>query len=90
MQYFPVAEAASNVSPFGRQIKVPAPPSCTASVAEPSVYTCIHVACGQKPSMCESVRSFLDVSSWSLVTVGIVVLIVRLLLVRSDDMGGLE
>ena len=29
--------------------------------------------------MCESVRSFLDASSWSLVTVGIVVLIVRLL-----------
>ena len=29
--------------------------------------------------MCESVRSFLDVSSWSLVTVGIVILIVRLL-----------
>ena len=40
--------------------------------------------------MCESVRSFLDESSWSLVTVGIVVLIVRLLLVCSDDMGGLE
>ena len=40
--------------------------------------------------MCESVRSFLGVSSWSLVTVGIVVLIVRLLLVFSDDMGGLE
>ena len=31
--------------------------------------------------MYESVISFLDVSSWSLVTVGIVVLIVRLLLV---------
>ena len=30
-------------------------------------------------------RSFFDVSSWSIVTVGIVVLIVRLLLVRSDD-----
>ena len=30
------------------------------------------------------------VSSWSLVTVGIVDLIVRLLLVCSDDMGGLE
>ena len=40
--------------------------------------------------MCDSVRSFLDVSSWSLVIVGIVVLIVRLLLVCSDDMGGLE
>ena len=40
--------------------------------------------------MCESVGSFFDVSSWSLVTVGIVVLIVRLVLVCSDDMGGLE
>ena len=40
--------------------------------------------------MCESVRSSLDASSWSLVTVGIVVFIVRLLLVCSDDMGGLE
>ena len=40
--------------------------------------------------MCESVRSFLDVFSWSLVTVCIVVLIVRLLLVCADDMGGLE
>ena len=40
--------------------------------------------------MCESVRSCLDVSSWSLVTVDIVVLIVRLLLVCSDDMGRLE
>ena len=39
--------------------------------------------------MCGSVRSCFDVSSWSLVTVGIVVLIVRLLLVCSDDMGGL-
>ena len=37
--------------------------------------------------MCESVKSFFDVSSWSLV---IVVLIVRLLLVCSDYMGGLE
>ena len=32
----------------------------------------------------------MDVSSWSLVTVSIVVLIVRLLLVYSDDMSGLE
>ena len=40
--------------------------------------------------MCEGVGSYLDVFSWSLVTVGIVVLIVRLLLVCSDDMGGLE
>ena len=40
--------------------------------------------------MYESVRRFLGVSSWYLVTVGIVVLIVRLLLVCSDDMGGLE
>ena len=40
--------------------------------------------------MCDTVRSILDVSSWSLVTVGMVVLIVRLLLVCSDDMGGLE
>ena len=40
--------------------------------------------------MCESVRCFFYVSSWSLVTVGIVVLILRLLLVCSDDMGGLE
>ena len=40
--------------------------------------------------MCESVRSFWDVSSWSLVTVGIVVLIVMHLLVFSDDMCGLE
>ena len=39
--------------------------------------------------MCESARSFLDASSWSLVVL-IVVLIVRLLLVCSDDMGGLE
>ena len=39
--------------------------------------------------MCETVRVFLGVSSWSFVTVGIVVLIVRLLLVCSDDMGGL-
>ena len=38
--------------------------------------------------MCESVRKFFYVSSWYLVTVGIVVLIVRLLC--SDDMGGLE
>ena len=40
--------------------------------------------------MCESVKSFLHVSSRSLVTVGIVVLILRLQLVYSDDMGGLE
>ena len=33
---------------------------------------------------------FFYVSSWSLVTVGIAVLIVSLLLVCSDDMGGLE
>ena len=39
--------------------------------------------------MCESVIIFY-VPSWSLVTVGIVVLIVRLRLVCSDDMGGLE
>ena len=38
--------------------------------------------------MCESVRSFFDVSSWYLITVSIVVLIVRL--VCLDDMGGLE
>ena len=35
--------------------------------------------------MCEGVRSLFDVSSWSRVTVGIVVLIVILLLVCSDD-----
>ena len=35
--------------------------------------------------MCESLRSYFGVFSWSLVTVGIVVLIVY-----SDDMGGLE
>ena len=40
--------------------------------------------------MCESVRSFWDVSSWSLVTVDIVVLYVSLLLVCLDDMDGLE
>ena len=40
--------------------------------------------------MCETVRSSFDVSSWSLVTVGFIVLIVMLLLVCSDDMGGLE
>ena len=39
--------------------------------------------------MCESVRSF-DVFTRSLVTVGIVVLIVGHLLVCSDYMGGLE
>ena len=54
------------------------------------MYTCVYVACGYKSSMCESVRSFLDVSSWSLVTVCIVVLIVRLQLVCSEDMGGLK
>ena len=32
----------------------------------------------------------LDVCSWSLVIVGIVVLIVRLMLLGSDDMGGLS
>ena len=40
--------------------------------------------------MCEIMRSFFYLSSWSLDTVGIVVLIVRLLLVCSDDMRGLE
>ena len=40
--------------------------------------------------MCESPEKFLGVSSWSVVTVGIVVLIVRLQLVCSDDMVGLE
>ena len=40
--------------------------------------------------MCESMSSFLGVFSWSVVTVDIVVLIVRLLLVCSNDMGGLE
>ena len=40
--------------------------------------------------MCESVSIFLYVSSWSLVIVGIVVLIVRLLFVCLDDMGGIE
>ena len=35
-------------------------------------------------------RRILDVYSWCLVTVGIVVLIVRLLLVCSTDMGVLE
>ena len=40
--------------------------------------------------MCESMRGSLDVSSWSLVTIGIVVVIVRLLLVVSDEMGGPE
>ena len=39
--------------------------------------------------MGESVRSSLDVSSWSFVAESIVVLIVRLLLDCSDDMGGL-
>ena len=52
------------------------------------MYTCIHVAFGQMLSMCD--YSFLVVSSWSLVSIGVVVLIVRLLLVCSDDMGGLE
>ena len=40
--------------------------------------------------MCESMRSFLVVSSWSLGTVGIIFLIVRLLLVCLGDMGWLE
>ena len=40
--------------------------------------------------MYESVKSVIDLSSWSSVTVGIVVFIMRLLLVCSDDMGGLE
>ena len=55
-----------------------------------SVYTCILVACGYTSSMCESVISFLNVSSWSLVTVSIIVLIERLLLVCLDNMGRLE
>ena len=38
--------------------------------------------------MCESVISFFDVSSWSLVTVDIVVVIMRFLLVCSDDLCG--
>ena len=37
--------------------------------------------------MCESMKSFLNVSSWSLVTLGIVVLIVKLLLVCSEQHG---
>ena len=50
------------------------------------MYTCIHIACGLKSSMCDSVRSFW---TYLFVTVGTVVLIVRLLLlVCSDDMGG--
>ena len=82
------SEATSNVWPFGSEIKLPGPPYSTASIAEPSAYSFINVACGS--SMCESVRSFLDVSSWSLVTVGIVVRRVRILLVRSDNMDELE
>ena len=77
MQYFPVAEDASNAWPISREIKFPVPPSCTSSFVEPSVDMCIHVTCGLKSAMCANVRSFF----LSLVTVGIVVLIVRLLLV---------
>ena len=45
----------------------------TAFVAEPSVCTCIHVTCGYTLSLCNSVISFLVVSTWSLVTVSIVI-----------------
>ena len=74
MQYFTVAEAASNVWPFGGAISAYVYP-CSLQVEVINVWE------GEK---------FLDVSSWSFVTECIVVLIVRLLLVCSDDMGGLE